>query len=353
MGVFSRSQHLHKLGLGEEFPTGSDDTGQGLELRQADGSAQRKDDRSLSSSVMEGARREGLALELAGGFSSSATGGNGGTDDLKLSSASESTGFSVHQLDVGFEADHGESRMAESSVPSDAPLPLSSPSEQDEDQWQRFKSDFAASLEGSHAQLQEESHSHPTSPVVESLRQQLLIDAIAAMHSIATEKDGTHASTTPSLHDSDIGTAVAGAQPVGQSRAHLDSSPASDRLSLHTPAGLQSGHTPLSPASGLLSVNTLETIPELELEQLLESVESKATEAPVGVSRTLCRGPPPIPGFAWEVGVASEGSDDLMQQLEQLSEERWKAGPEGRRDTPTTAGRCDGGLGMRQWSGSR
>ena len=370
MGVFSRSQHLQTLGLGKEFLMGSDHVGAGVELPPADCSIHGTGDQSHDSSLIENTA-EGLAVgilgkNLTGDFSSSAAGEIERTDSLKLSLASESS-----QSDLGSEAEQGGARMAASSVLNealdDAPPPTSSSSgEQDEEQWQRFKSDFADSLQGSKTQLHEAFHSHSTRPVVESLRQQLLIDAIAAMHSVETENGEEDETNRILLHSApapdderisclSTGTAVARTQhllptsTVGQSSTQINlhsldsSSPSGGRHSLHAPASLQGGHAPYPPVESLLSVGTLETIPELELDQLLESVGCEGAEVQqVGVSGMPSRKEPhPPPGFTWEVGVASAGSGDLMQQLERLNEERWEAGPVGRRDTPTTAGKPD------------
>lgn len=259
MGVFSRSELLQKLGLAEEFHIGSNDVCEEVELPSADNSTPWKGDLPHNTSLVEGVVTETLAVEST---VVSATLEDDRTGDLRLSSASELTCFSIHQSDGIFEADQGETVMSESSVLSEAPLTLTSPSEQDEEQWERFKADFAESLQGFQTQLHVDSHSHPTSPVVENLRQQLLIDAIAAMHSAAREEDENHRTTTPNLQDSDIGATVAETPPTStfdqhstQTYLHLDSSTPSDHLPLRPPANLRNGHTPLVPA-GLQSVHT-------------------------------------------------------------------------------------------------
>ena len=144
--------------------------------------------------------------------------------------------------------------------------------------WDQFKSEFTESLQESEDRIVSEQHGGGELPI-DTVKQQLLVDAILAMH--ADTQGDTHQG----------GTGVSGLVNV---------------------TGSSEG--PRSPSKlrrSLLSMSTLETIHEAELDRLLESDVQvlSGTHTPGGDP------PPPAPKLVWE----KEDTGQLMKDLELLS----------------------------------
>ena len=199
----------------------------------------------------------------------------------------------------------------------------------EETQWEQFKSEFTDTLESSEQHIEEETHPGTQGEEgVRCLRQQLLIDAITALHSeTAGEKQaGTHSATEQmgaeqiqespeswSTVDNHSGEGAASNGTISD-MSHLSSYPStsSDLLSLRQ--------------TGVLSLGRLETIHESKLDRMLELVESGTQpdavweKSPIVGSRGQGRNQPPL---VWEADGDS-GSEVLMKELEQLSENQSK-----------------------------
>ena len=199
-----------------------------------------------------------------------------------------------------------------------------------EEEWEQFKSEFTDTLERSEQHIKEEEISLGTQGAddVRCLRQQLLIDAITALHSTTPGEEkqtSVHSATDQteaeqiqefpeswSTVDAHLGGSVAGNAPVSDTSA----------LSSYT----STSSDVLSPRqTGFLSLGRLETIHESKIDRMLELVESGTQlEALWGKSPDVDGGVQErnLP-LVWETN-AETGSEVLMKELKKLSEKQSK-----------------------------
>ena len=218
-------------------------------------------------------------------------------------------------------------------------------SEETELEWEQFKSEFTDTLESSEQHIKEEETVLGTQVAddVRCLRQQLLIDAITALHSATPgeEKQPAVHSVTPGEEQAAV-LSVTDQMEAEQIQefpeswstvdAHLRGSdagnvPVSDTSALSSYTSTSSDV--LSPRqTGFLSLGRLETIHESKIDRMLELVESgtqpealweKSPDIDGGVQE---RDLPHLP-LVWEMN-AETGSEVLMKELEKLSEKQSK-----------------------------
>ena len=206
-------------------------------------------------------------------------------------------------------------------------------SEETELEWEQFKSEFTDTLESSEQHIKEEETRLGTQVAddVRCLRQQLLIDAITALH-LATPGEEKQAA----VHSATDQTEAEQIQEFPESwstvDAHLRGSdagnvPVSDTSAVSS--YMSTSCDMLSPRqTGFLSLGRLETIHESKIDRMLELVESGTQpEALWGKSPNIDGGVqerdlPHLP-LVWEMN-AETGSEVLMKDLEQLSEKQSK-----------------------------
>ena len=196
----------------------------------------------------------------------------------------------------------------------------------EEMKWEQFKSEFTDTLESSEQHIEEETRlGTQGAEDVRSLRQQLLIDAITALHS---ETEGNQAGT----HSATEHVKAEQIQESPESRSTVDNhseegvaSKDMTRLSSY-PSG--SNDALSLRQTGILSLRRLETIHESKLDRMLELVESGTQpeavqgESPIVDSRGQGRNVP-HPPLVWDTN-GETGSEVLMKELEQLSKEQSK-----------------------------
>ena len=206
-------------------------------------------------------------------------------------------------------------------------------SEETELEWEQFKSEFKNTLESSEQHIKEEETVLGTQVAddVRCLRQQLLIDAITALHSATPgeEKQAAVLSVTDQMEAEQIQEFPESWSTVD---AHLRGSdagnvPVSDTSAVSS--YMSTSCDMLSPRqTGFLSLGRLETIHESKIDRMLELVESgtqpealweKSPDIDGGVQE---RDLPHLP-LVWEMN-AETGSEVLMKKLKKLSEKQSK-----------------------------
>ena len=199
----------------------------------------------------------------------------------------------------------------------------------EETQWEQFKSEFTDTLESSEQHIEEETRlGTQGAEDVRCLRQQLLIDAITALHSeIEENQAGTHSATerveaeqiqespeSCSTVNTHLGGVASRATISDMTRLSSYPSTSNDVLSLRQ--------------TGILSLGRLETIHESKLDRMLELVEGGTQpeavwgESPIVDSRGQGRNVP-HPPLVWETN-GETGNEVLMKELEQLSKKQSK-----------------------------
>lgn len=182
----------------------------------------------------------------------------------------------------------------------------------EEAKWQQFKSEFTDILQSSeHHMEEEEAQRSRQEEGARAMRQQLLIDAITAMHSAAgrqteSKQNQEHLETQSTENHSDM-SGVVHVKPSGTGVL-----PASTNAQPHR-------------QRDILSISRLETICESDLDRMLEQVESEAQsraargESPI-VQRNRQEGAPPTLPI---VHTSSEsGNALLMKELEELNQKQ-------------------------------
>lgn len=180
----------------------------------------------------------------------------------------------------------------------------------EEAKWQQFKSEFTDILQGSeHHMEEEEAQQSRQEEGARAMRQQLLIDAITAMHSAAgrqteSKQNLEHLETQSAENHSDM-SGVAKPSGTGVLPASTNSQPHRQR--------------------DILSISRLETICESDLDRMLEQVESEAQsraargESPIVQHNRQEGAPPTVP----IVHTSSEsGNALLMKELEELNQKQ-------------------------------
>ena len=251
-----------------------------------------------------------------------ATGGCEQSDGSGVESLAQRNGSSF--LDEGGAVTSKRKDIAEMYAAEIQPDPCG-----EETQWEQFKSEFTDTLESSEQHIEEETRlGTQGAQDVRCLRQQLLIDAITALHSETVGEENqaaTHSATgaeqiqeSPeswSTVDTHLGEGAASIATISD-MTHLSSYPSnsSDALSLRQTA--------------VLSLGRLETIHESKLDRMLELVESGTQpeavrgESPINGSRGQGR-KQPHPPLVWDTNGETD-SEVLMKELEQLSQKQSK-----------------------------
>ena len=206
-------------------------------------------------------------------------------------------------------------------------------SEETELEWEQFKSEFTDTLESSEQHIEEEKTRLGTQVAddVRCLRQQLLIDAITALHS-ATPGEEKQAAVLFATDQTEAEQIQEFPESWSTVDAHLRGSEAGNIPVSDTSAFssyMSTSCDVLSPRqTGFLSLGRLETIHESKIDRMLELVESGTQpEALWGKSPNIDGGVqerdlPHLP-LVWEMN-AETGSEVLMKKLEQLSEKQSK-----------------------------
>ena len=199
----------------------------------------------------------------------------------------------------------------------------------EETQWEQFKSEFTYTLESSEQHIEEETRlSTQGAEDVRCLRQQLLIDAITALHTDTGENQAVTHSATEQVEAEEIQESTESCSTVNTHLGGVASrATISDMTRLSSFTSTSSDVLSLR-QTGILSLGRLETIHESKLDRMLELVEGGTQpeavrgESPIVDSRGQGRNVP-HPPLVWDTN-GETGNEVLMKELEQLSKKQSK-----------------------------
>lgn len=271
--TFSRSQHLEGVGLDHVLP----------DMHSVSTGSKQSDDGGIPPLAWQ----EGSA-SIPEGFSNESGGGQG---EIVISEREGLlTDFSGEVVVEEFQVDAAT----------------------EEAKWQQFKSEFTDILQSSeHHMEEEEAQRSRQEEGARAMRQQLLIDAITAMHSAAGRQTESK-----------------------QNQEHLETQSTENHSDMNGVVHVKPSGTGVLPAStnaqphrqrDILSISRLETICESDLDRMLEQVESEAQsraargESPI-VQRNRQKGAPPTLPIVHT--SAESGNALLMKGLEELNQKQ-------------------------------